>query len=186
MDQGARRVKPQRVGDLAKEPAVGLFRTKCFPHVSNISHRARNRNAAPPRPLVGAGGWGVRVVTARIEDLAKDPAIGLFRTKCFPHVSTISHRARNRNAAPPRAGRSRGVRVVTARIGDLAKEPAIGLFRTKCFPHVSNISHRARNRNAAPPRPLAGAGGWGVRVVTAREAAAASWRSVGLRARTYR
>ena len=78
------------------------------------------------------------------------------------------------------------MRVVTARIGDLAKELAIGLFRTKCFPHVSTISHRARNRNAAPPRPLAGAGGWGVRVVTAREAAAASWRSVGLRARTYR
>ena len=38
------------------------------------------------------------------------------------------------------------------------------------IPYVINLSHRARTKNAAPPRPQAGAGGWGVRVVTARKA----------------
>jgi hypothetical protein len=39
------------------------------------------------------------------------------------------------------------------------------------FPYMTNLSNRARTKNAASPRPLAGAGGWGVRVVTARKAA---------------
>jgi hypothetical protein len=38
--------------------------------------------------------------------------------------------------------------------------------------HIVRASSRTqhRDRNAAPPRPLAEAGGWGLRVVTARKA----------------
>jgi hypothetical protein len=38
----------------------GIFRER-----PGFFESERDRSAAPPRPLAGAGGWGVRVVTAR-------------------------------------------------------------------------------------------------------------------------
>jgi hypothetical protein len=57
-----------------------------FPYITNPSHRARTKNAAPPRPLAGAGGWGVRVVTAR-------KAAWLLGCSLTPHTSRLTQNA---------------------------------------------------------------------------------------------
>ena len=64
--QGRKAAKKSLLKRSGSPAEIRLFAlTKCSPNITNLSHRARPRNAAPPRPLAGAGGWGVRVVTAR-------------------------------------------------------------------------------------------------------------------------